>query len=181
MILCGLVVMGLGAPMVSIPVLPEVLDSLEQRKDLNYDQDQVNNRVTSYFVCATGIGEAVGPITSSSLEHLVGFSHAYEIFGLTLITFTVIYFVFCGGFEICRAADTIDLNQSNSSVSVRSMRGSKIGVIRYMTCSFGQNLYERNTKHTLFSGTGFDNEESELPDLRKEKTLQLDKNSDFFN
>ena len=39
MIILGLMIIGASAGMISIPVLPEMLDSVEERKDLNYDPE----------------------------------------------------------------------------------------------------------------------------------------------
>ena len=107
--------------------------------------------ITSFFVSATGIGEAVGPMASSSLENYFGFTHAYETFGLTLLLFTTLYYFGAGATDICQAADAVDLNTDLSEI--RSMR-SGMGSTRYMACNFGE------TRPTLSLA-----EETDLPSI----------------
>jgi len=43
MVLAGLCVLGLSASLIAIPVMPECLEAIEDRTDLNYDPEDVNN------------------------------------------------------------------------------------------------------------------------------------------
>jgi len=43
MVLAGLCVLGLSASLIAIPVMPECLEAIEDRTDLNYDPEEVNN------------------------------------------------------------------------------------------------------------------------------------------
>ncbi len=43
MILAGLAVIGFSASLIAIPVMPECLEAIEDRSDLNYDPEEVNN------------------------------------------------------------------------------------------------------------------------------------------
>lgn len=43
LILCGLCIIGFSASLIAIPVMPECLEAIEDRQDLNYDPDDVNN------------------------------------------------------------------------------------------------------------------------------------------
>jgi hypothetical protein len=62
--------------MIAIPVMPECLEAIEVRTDFNYDPDEINNEISGIFVTSTGIGEIFGPITSSILNELYGFTRA---------------------------------------------------------------------------------------------------------
>lgn len=75
-IMIGLILLGFSAPMISIPVLPDMLESIEVAEDLNYDMEEVNNYIASIFTCCSGIGEAIGPMASSVLKKLYGFEHS---------------------------------------------------------------------------------------------------------
>lgn len=75
MIIFGLMIIGAASGMVSIPVLPEMLEAVKQR-DLNYDMHELENRISSLFCFATGIGETLGPIIGSSLYTAYGFHFA---------------------------------------------------------------------------------------------------------
>jgi len=62
--------------MISIPVLPDMLEAIEDADDLNYDMEEVNNIIASVFVTCTGVGEAIGPILNSILKEFYGFERA---------------------------------------------------------------------------------------------------------
>jgi len=69
----GMCMVGLAAGLISIPVVPEMLQSVEENPDLNFDPQEVNNRVSSLNVVLSAVGEAVGPIASSLLLAHFGF------------------------------------------------------------------------------------------------------------
>jgi hypothetical protein len=62
--------------MISIPVMPECLEAIEEDKDLNFDPDLVNNETSALFVTSTGLGETLGPVISSYVNHYHGFTAA---------------------------------------------------------------------------------------------------------
>jgi hypothetical protein len=61
--------------MVTIPIMPEILDSIEERKDLseNMNEHVLHNNLSGYFVMCQGLGESLGPLTSSVLERKIEF------------------------------------------------------------------------------------------------------------
>ena len=50
--LIGLSIFGFGTAMVTIPVLPEILDAVEENEKLskNMDEEKLYNHVSGYFV-----------------------------------------------------------------------------------------------------------------------------------
>lgn len=56
--------------MVSIPVLPEMLECIEEDEELNetYDQNSIENFISGLFISFQSLGEALGPIISSQLS-----------------------------------------------------------------------------------------------------------------
>lgn len=55
--------------MVTIPVMPEILESIEEAsKDSSFDEQALYNSVSGYFVVCQGIGESFGPLTSALLS-----------------------------------------------------------------------------------------------------------------
>ena len=72
-IMVGLILLGAASPMVAIPLIPEALEGIELR-NLNYDiENDVNKITASYFTTMGGIGETIGPISSSLLIKFYGF------------------------------------------------------------------------------------------------------------
>ena len=61
--------------MVSIPVLPEMLESVEQDEELQglYNREACENTISGLFVSFQSLGEASGPIVSSILAETYGF------------------------------------------------------------------------------------------------------------
>lgn len=105
-VLLGLVCIGIAAAMVAIPVMPECLEAIEEAHNLNFDPDEVNNEVAGIFVTATGVGEAIGPIVSSMLNHHYGFTIAQDYMASFLLCYLLIYFFLGGGFSICKVSKT---------------------------------------------------------------------------
>jgi hypothetical protein len=69
-IFLGLCLVGLSAGLVSIPVLPEMLESIEQDEELasQYELDDMENLISGLFVSFQSAGEALGPSVASILS-----------------------------------------------------------------------------------------------------------------
>ncbi len=63
----GMCMVGLAAGLIAIPVVPEMLQSIEENPELDFDPQEVNNRVSSLNVVWNAVGEGVGPMSSSLL------------------------------------------------------------------------------------------------------------------
>ena len=61
--------------MISIPVLPEMLECIEDDEEIaqKYDIETIENVISGLFISFQSIGEAVGPIAASSLAEHYGF------------------------------------------------------------------------------------------------------------
>mmetsp|Transcript_35851 Transcript_35851/g.54979 ORF Transcript_35851/g.54979 Transcript_35851/m.54979 type:complete len:102 (+) Transcript_35851:1523-1828(+) len=92
--------------MVSIPVLPEMLEAVEQDKRIaeQYDVQTIENFISGLFVSFQSMGEAIGPICSSYLTQMFGFTVSQEIYCFILFLFWGTYFLFCGNFKMFGAA-----------------------------------------------------------------------------
>ena len=91
-ILMGLFLMGFSSVMVTVPLIPEVLASIE--KQLPWlEGDELNNVISGYLNSCIGIGEAIGPIASGALTESLGFRHALDLAACFVLAFTVIYMV----------------------------------------------------------------------------------------
>ena len=101
MIMLGLMIIGVAAGMISIPVLPEMLEAIELREDIRYDPEELENYISGVFVICTGLGEAIGPTLSSSLNEAYGFRVAQDIFAAGCLLYAIVYFFCVGHFRIC--------------------------------------------------------------------------------
>lgn len=74
-IISGLCLLGLSGGMVKIPVLPEMLESIEEDKPFNgsYDRDKLENVISGLFVGFQSLGEILGPVMSSLITQNAGF------------------------------------------------------------------------------------------------------------
>lgn len=95
-VLIGLVLIGLAACMIAIPVLPEMLESIEEEEDLNYDPDELNDLISSLFVSSTGVGEAIGPVLSSTLIEIYGYTMTQDIYAFMLMAYAAAYLLKTG-------------------------------------------------------------------------------------
>lgn len=113
-IFLGLVIIGLSAGMTTIPILPEMLEAIEddQTLDEKYDREVIENTTSGLFITFQSIGETVGPILNSMLVKYYGFMRAFEIYSSYLMVWCLMYFLFCGNFSMifgnpCSSADSI--------------------------------------------------------------------------
>lgn len=99
----GLCIVGISAGMVSIPVLPEMLECIEEDDELNetYDQNSIENFISGLFISFQSLGEALGPIISSYLSDTYGFQISQELYCCYLTCYFILYFLFCGMCLMC--------------------------------------------------------------------------------
>ena len=76
MIILGLMIIGASAGMISIPVLPEMLEAIDEQGMKNYNLEELDNFISGIFVTSTGVGEFIGPVLSSFLNERYGFREA---------------------------------------------------------------------------------------------------------
>lgn len=91
----GLTIFGFGTTFVTIPIMPEILDSIDERKT-NYNEIALQNRVSGYFIVCQGLGESAGPLVSSILEKAYGFRMTQYALGVFVTCFLFIYITACG-------------------------------------------------------------------------------------
>lgn len=93
-ILIGLCIIGWSASLMSIPCLPEMLETIEVytiNMDVDYDPDEANNVVSGLFVTASGLGEAIGPILASVLVKIFDFRQSQEMYAFLILLFALWY------------------------------------------------------------------------------------------
>jgi MFS family permease len=68
----GLAIMGSGAGLIVIPVMPEMIDAIEEKYP-GIDETVMHNMISGMFVAAQGVGETLGPVLGSIFEKTSGF------------------------------------------------------------------------------------------------------------
>lgn len=118
-IFLGLCIIGISAGMVSIPVLPEMLEAVEQNREVadKYDMESIENYISGLFVSFQSLGEALGPMISSWIAENYGFTISQEAFSLILALFTLTYFFTCGTCAMFTADKIIIEEQDLEAVS----------------------------------------------------------------
>jgi len=96
MIMIGLMIFGGSLAIMSIPVLPEMMEAVETLSLKHYNGEELDNYISGVFVVSNGIGEAIGPILSAHLNDDYGFREAQDIFAFGILIYAVIYFIFAG-------------------------------------------------------------------------------------
>jgi len=95
-ILLGNAVFGLGFSMVTIPVMPEIIEAIEGRYlKGSYDEQTLYNNISGYFVMCQAAGESFGPFLSSILELNFNFRPTQHILFWIIISFLALYFLCC--------------------------------------------------------------------------------------
>ena len=99
-IFTGLMLLGFSAAMISIPLIPEVINSVEsQLPDLA--GEDLNNVISGCFNSGMGVGEALGPIASGILVESYGFRTSTDLVAVTIAIFTILFFFFNGNIDLC--------------------------------------------------------------------------------
>lgn len=93
MILLGLCFVGVSAAIITIPVLPEMIESIDQCLEDSYEPEELNNIISSLFVTSTGVGETIGPILASVLTEIYDFRVSQELYATALAVYAVLYIV----------------------------------------------------------------------------------------
>ena len=81
LIFVGLCLMGFSGAMITTPVFPEMVHSVENRYP-ELKGDELDNQASGYFNSCIGVGEAIGPITASVLSNLIGFRSAEDFIAI---------------------------------------------------------------------------------------------------
>ena len=133
-VIAGLCLIGGIGGMISIPVLPEMMEVYESDEVLSikYEKDEVENMVSGLFIAGTSLGEIIGPFMSSYLTKYYGFQTAYDVYALLVFGFVILYFLFCGA---CSMFVCVTPNQ-------QPLEGGDFEVIDFADYNTG-----RSTKH----------------------------------
>jgi len=114
-IILGLAIMGFGCGLIIIPVMPEMIEAVEQAYP-NIEQDELHNNISGLFIAFQGIGETAGPILGSVLDDMYGFRTANDVMGSTVFTFMILFFLFCGRmkmFKTDKASLTVQVSEDD--------------------------------------------------------------------
>ena len=96
----GAIFIGLSAGMISIPAIPEMLEAIDAIEELNLNPEELENYISGVFVICNGIGEAIGPALSSTLNEAYGFRTAQAVYASMLLLYGLVYFVGVGHFDV---------------------------------------------------------------------------------
>ena len=66
-------------------------------------EEELHNTISGLFIASQGLGETLGPVLGSTLDHLYGFRTSQDIIACSLLVFMVLYFLFCGNFTMFRS------------------------------------------------------------------------------
>lgn len=94
----GLVLFGVGTAMVTIPVMPEILEAIEKNPLLRgtFNELTMQNNVAGYFIVCQAIGETCGPLSSSFLKLQYSFRPAQQILNIGVTVFLILYILIVG-------------------------------------------------------------------------------------
>lgn len=89
----GFALIGFSLAFVTIPVIPEVLDSVtEQYRKENFASATLNDRVAGLNASFLGIGQMIAPLLGGSLVEGMGFKAATDTIGLLSLFVAAFYF-----------------------------------------------------------------------------------------
>ena len=89
----GLFVSGITSAFVVVPAIPEMLYEVEE----NYPEsqrDKVNDLTASIFNIGFNLGEIIGPTLGNALYEALGWKTTCDIIALSMLLYSLLYFVF---------------------------------------------------------------------------------------
>lgn len=89
LMIIGLAIIGTGAAFTIIPIIPEMLDATKD--DFETQQSQLSDNYAGIFNIAGGLGQIFGPTASGVMNDSIGFNLTFDILGLLIIAFNIIY------------------------------------------------------------------------------------------
>merc|ERR1712029_861526 len=89
-ILVGMLLLGWSSVMVTVPMIPEVLDCIEIQFP-HLEGEELNNVIAGYFNSCLGIGEVLGPVASGILVESYGFRSANDLTASLVFIFCLIF------------------------------------------------------------------------------------------
>jgi MFS family permease len=114
LMIMGLTILGVGAAFTIIPIIPEMLDTVDG-KYLEY-KGEISDNFSAIFNCAGGLGQIVGPSFSGLLKNQLGFAWTFDIVALIVFSHLLAYILICGGFaSIARSFKATALRCKKSS------------------------------------------------------------------
>lgn len=117
----GICLLGLGAGMIIIPCLPEMIEATEIRYP-GIEMDVLHNKISGIFIAAQGVGETLGPVMGSVFEDLHEFRGSQDIMAFILLSFMVLYFLFCGHVNIfTRTPSKEEHHHTNNDKTLESL------------------------------------------------------------
>ena len=91
-ILFGLILLGWSAVLVVVPMVPELLSSIETQYP-HLKGEQLNNVISGYVNTSISTGEALGPVTSGIMTEIIGFRKSLDLYAATMVVFTILFFL----------------------------------------------------------------------------------------
>jgi MFS family permease len=114
LMIMGLAVLGVGAAFTIIPIIPEMLDTVDGKYP-DYT-GEISDNFSAIFNCAGGLGQIVGPSVSGLLKNQLGFAWTFDIVALIVFGHLLAYILICGGFaSIARSFKATVLRCKRSS------------------------------------------------------------------
>mmetsp|Transcript_34872 Transcript_34872/g.34536 ORF Transcript_34872/g.34536 Transcript_34872/m.34536 type:complete len:140 (+) Transcript_34872:986-1405(+) len=84
---------GITSAHTIIPTLPEIIEA--GKNELNYPAEVLNDLSSGLFNMFFAFGEILGPLIGNHLYVEKGMAKTCEIIGISVITFSIIYFLVC--------------------------------------------------------------------------------------
>ena len=104
LVISGMCIFGLGFSMIMGPVIPELLQALEQSefyKARNIDTKALCNNIAGYAILGQGLGESFGPMSSSLLELKLKYNiyDCQHLLAFVMVVINLVYFITCGNLQ----------------------------------------------------------------------------------
>ena len=91
MMFTGFVLLGVGQSFTVVPVIPEMIDSVDEK-------EAANDKVSAIFHASGGAGQIFAPLIAGYLYDNYNFNLTMDVWAVIIITFNIIYILLWEGF-----------------------------------------------------------------------------------
>ena len=112
MTIAGLSLCGITTATVFVPLLSDIINTLEESEDMSGRNLAINDKASALFNTAGAIGTIIGPIIGGVLNDGIGFESTCDTLALTSLGFAILYF-FIAILPSCLKAKTPKIDVAN--------------------------------------------------------------------
>jgi MFS family permease len=114
LMLIGLYLLGTGVAWTIIPIIPEMMQSIDQ-------DERAYDKVSAIFNIFGGFGQIVAPPLAGALNDHIGFNYSLDVLSFAVLIFLIVYFIYGNGYEALKVSCANSCTKIENSLPISSL------------------------------------------------------------